>query len=131
MTILPNSHRLEASGTLRLASSDTTRKSVQVLLSESMRNFAVEVIEPRVSRGRPVLEQRERPGSTPGAGSRVWTIVPPAPFPAGQPILLRFSWAGGNQPGFVFYLGPEGSLAGGINTAWYPQVLDPAGGTSA
>jgi hypothetical protein len=129
--ILPDSHRLEASGTLRLASSDTTRKSVQVLLSESMRDFAVEVIEPRVSRGRPVLEQRERPGSTPGSGSRVWTIVPPAPFPAGQPVLLRFSWAGGNQPGFVFYLGPEGSLAGGINTAWYPQVLDPSGGTSA
>ena len=131
LKILPDSHRLEASGTLRLASSDTTRKSVQLLLSESMRDLAVEVIEPRVSRGRPDLEKRERPGSTPGWGSNVWTIVPRAPFPAGQPILLRFSWAGGDQPGFVFYLGPEGSLAGGINTAWYPQVLDPSGGTSA
>ena len=84
VTILRDSHRLEASGTLRLASSDTSRKSMQQQLSESIRDFAVEVIEPRVSRGRPVLEQRERPGSTPGSGSSVWTIVLRAPFPAGR-----------------------------------------------
>jgi hypothetical protein len=130
VTLDPDSHRLRARGDVRLPGTIGVRPNIRLLLSESMRDLVVDVIEPRPSRGRAALERKDRPASTPGWGSTVWTVAPRAPFPAREPIVLRFSYAGGEKPGFVFYLGPEGSFAGGVNTAWYPQVLDSADAVS-
>jgi len=131
VNIIPESHRLDGSGTLRLASSDTVRDSIQLELSETMEDFFIEVIEPHKSQGRAKMERPGAPGASGGGGTSTWRIVPPSPFPAGEPILLRMSWVGGRDPGNVFYLGPEASFASGISTIWYPQLPDPSGGTSA
>jgi hypothetical protein len=130
VTLIPESRRLEASGTLRLSSSDAARNSIQIQLSDLMQNFSAEVVEPQNSKGQAKVE-RHQPGSTGGGGTNTWDIVPHSPFPAGAPILLRVSWAGGHDPGNVFYLGPQASFASGFSTVWYPQLPDPAGGTSA
>ena len=128
VNLMPDSHRLDASGVVSLAPSDVRRQAVQLVLGESMGDLKVEIVEPRVSRGVPLLQRKDRPDTTPGQRSTVWTIVPKSAFPAGQPIVVHFSYAGGERPGFVFYLGPDGSFAGGVNTAWYPQVLDSVDG---
>jgi hypothetical protein len=130
VTIMPESHRLEASGTLRLPPSDVARNSIQLQLSDLMQDFSVEVIEPQSSKGQAKVD-RHQPGSTGGGGTSTWDVAPHSQFPAGAPILLRVAWAGGHDPGNIFYLGPESSFASGISTVWYPQVPDPAGGTSA
>lgn len=118
VTLTPDAHRLTASGTVRLPASPRQRRAIQLVLAETMTEFIAEVLEPRASRGTARLER---------AGTQ-WTLVPRSPLAAGQPVVIRFAYAGGEKPGFVFYLGPEGSFAGGPNTAWYPQIVDSADG---
>lgn len=110
----PDGHRLEGRGTVWVPALDEPRESLNFGLAESMRNFVVEVLEPEESAG-PVTLEKGLPGGRSG-----WVVRPGRPFPAGRPIRLRLAWQGGEQPSFVFYLGPEGSFASGINTAWYP-----------
>jgi len=129
INLVPESHRLDASGTLRLASSNTVRENVQLRLSGSMQGLFVEVIEPKISQGPAKLVDNGQSGAIGGAST--WAIVPPSPFPAGKPILLRLSWSGGSDAGNVFYLGPEVCFGSGISTIWYPQVPDASGGTWA
>jgi hypothetical protein len=115
---------------MTLAPAPVVRSDVKLLLGESMGDFTVTVLEPTASRGPASLEAKPRSNSTPGWGSTVWSVRPRVTFAAGQRIVLAFSYAGGKTPGFIFYLGPEGSFAGGVNTAWYPQLFDSATGTS-
>lgn len=110
--LLPDAHRLEAAGTLRLPATDRAASELQLFLSDSMRDLRIEIIEPKESAGPARAEKRE-PGR--------WVFLPPRPIPAGERALLRFSYAGGERTGVVFYIGPEGSFAGGLNTVWYPQ----------
>jgi hypothetical protein len=128
--IMPETSWLEGTGTLWLPEAAEPRRRVDLVLAESMQLLAVDVLEPRAIRGHPTIARRERPASSPGWGSAVLTITPGTAFPAGQPVALRLSWAGGKVPGFVFHLGPDASFGGGVNTAWYPQVLEPSGGTA-
>jgi len=128
--ISPDTSWLEGTGTLSLPETSDPKANVDLVLGESMQLLAVDVLQPRASRGRATMARRERPGSTPGWGSAVVKITPRTAFPAGQPIALHLSWAGGKVPGFVFHLGPDASFGGGVNTAWYPQVLEASGGTS-
>jgi tetratricopeptide (TPR) repeat protein len=126
--ILPEAHRLEAAGTVRLPAADSVRERVQLGLSELMGDFKVEVLQPPVSAGPAALEKKERPWNAsfagPGWGTNTWTISPQRPIPAGEPVLLRVSYAsaGGLSTSFGFYVGPEGSFAAGLLTAWYPEV---------
>ncbi|MBA3321840.1 MAG: hypothetical protein H0T45_10405 [Pyrinomonadaceae bacterium] len=113
--LFPEKHRLEASGTVRLPATPTDRNSIKLLLSEMMSDLRVEVIAPNVSVGTARTEKVE---------SGVREVHPLRPFPAGESIVLRFSYAGGEGISTVFYLGAEGSFAGGLNTAWYPYPRD-------
>ncbi len=110
--LLPEAHRLEAAGTISLPATAETRPQLELSLSDLMRDLRVEVIEPKTSAGAASAEKKEK---------EQWIITPPQPIPAGERVLLRFTYVGGESIGFVFYLGPEGSFAGGQNTAWYPQ----------
>lgn len=111
--LLPDAHRLEASGKVQLPATDTSRSSIKFILSDLMHDFQVEVLTPIVSAGKARVEKAE-------AG--IWEVFLPQPIPAGQSITLRFSYSGGEGISTVFYLGPEGSFAGGLNTAWYPYL---------
>jgi len=127
--ILPETHRLEASGTVRLPASTNARDTLNVALSELMDDLHVEVVQPSASAGSAKLEKKERPwvGAS-GWGTNEWTIRPARPIPAGESVLLRFSYTGGGEKtSFVFYLGPEASFAAGTSTAWYPETEDSSG----
>jgi hypothetical protein len=109
--LMPEEHRLVASGTVRLAPAAAPRTEIRFLLSDLMSDFRVEVLSPAESAGAAKVERE---------GEGVWAVYPPRPVPAGVAVMLRFSYAGGEGISTVFYLGPEGSFAGGLNTAWYP-----------
>jgi len=117
--ILPDAHRLEARGTLRLPIANVSRSEIRLSLSELMQNFTVEVIEPAASAGIAKVETRDKQ-----RGSNKWIIRPVRPIPAGQAALLRFSYAGGEQPANQFYIGSEVSFASAWGTDWYPLIDD-------
>jgi hypothetical protein len=115
--ILPEAHRLEASGTIVLPPASETRQSIQLSLSDVMRDLQVEVLQPKVCAGPAKVSKKDEREKTVN-----WTIQPANPVPAGEALQLRFSYTGGEEIRFVFYIGTEGSFAGGFNTAWYPKV---------
>ena len=115
--VLPDAHRLEANGTLRLPATDKSRSEIRLSLSAVMHNFAVEIIEPAASAGIANVEKTDANGE-----DLKWIIRPVRPIPAGQAILLRFSYAGGEQLANQFYIGSEVSFASAWGTGWYPLV---------
>jgi hypothetical protein len=109
--VMPEAHRVEATGTVLLPPADQVRDRIELDLSEGMHDIQIQVVEPRESAG-PVRIER--------TGARC-TIFPARPVAKARAILMRVAYAGGENISFVFYLGPDGSFASGINTAWYPQ----------
>ncbi len=112
VNLLPEVHRLEATGTILLPANKTEKPQLELFLSDLMRDLRVEVVEPKTSAGAAKVEKKEK---------EQWIITPPQPIPAGERALLRISYVGGEGISTVFYLGAEGSFAGGLNTTWYPQ----------
>jgi hypothetical protein len=115
--IAPDAHRIEVTGTLTLAPTNDARPQLQIGLSNVMRDLQVEVLEPKSCAGQAKIEKQREINKM-----IVWTVTPASAIPAGQAVRLRFCYAGGEEIRFVFYIGEEGSFAGGFNTAWYPQV---------
>jgi hypothetical protein len=122
--VLPDAHRLEATGTMQLSATGAQRESLKLALSELMVDFRVEVLQPLTSAGPAKIEKKERPwAGAPGWGTNEYTIRPTRPIPAGEAVLLKFSYAGESEKSsFVFYLGPEASFGAGTSTAWYPEA---------
>lgn len=116
--VYPDEHRMEVSGTVTIAASATVREYVEIQLTELMPEFEAEVLEPADLAAPARAEKKETKDS-----QAIWKVVLHQPLPAGKPLTLKFRCAGGQKIGFVFYLGPEGSFASGLNTVWYPHVL--------
>ena len=119
--VVPEAHRLEVSGTLRLPAATAARPAIEFDLAKSMKDLQAEILEPAESAGKVEVSQR------PDEDSVHYTLRPRKPIPANRPAAIRFSYAGGEQTSLVFYIGPEGSFAGGPDTAWYPQFSDQHG----
>jgi tetratricopeptide (TPR) repeat protein len=115
--ITPDAHHLEVTGTLFLPPVSEARSSIQMGLSNVMRDLRVEVVEPKSRAGQAKVEKQRETNKM-----IVWIATPASAIPPGEPVKLRFSYQGGEEIRFVFYIGPQGSFAGGFNTAWYPQV---------
>lgn len=113
----PERRRLEGRGSLWIPAAGEPRDTIRLALAQSMRDLAVEVLEPAASAGALKLEPDPATGS-----NRIWIGRPGVPFPKGEPVRLRLQWQGGEETSFVFHLGAEGSFASGINTAWYPLL---------
>ena len=60
INVLPEAHRIEASGTIRLSQASETRESFEIILSSYMRDFRVDVLEPGVSAGPARIEKKRR-----------------------------------------------------------------------
>lgn len=120
--VIPEAHRIEGSGTIKLPAADVARETIPLALSSLMGDVTFEVVAPSVSAGPVKLERtKERSFGRPNWITVVWTIRPQKPFPANEPVVLRFSYAGGgDRSAFGFYIGPLCSLGAGILTAWYP-----------
>lgn len=125
--LAPEIPRLDVSGTIQLPPADVSRHDIELSLSELMNDFHVEVVSPSTSSGAVKLEQTDRPQSRSGWGVVTWKIIPAQPFPANEPIVLRFSYARETEgASFIFDLAKEVTFAGGVGTAWYPQLEDLA-----
>jgi hypothetical protein len=121
--VVPDSHQLEVEGTIQLPPTNRPREDIVLALSVQINDLKVEILKPATSAGIAQLKKTEPAGSRPGWGNNNWTVSFPHPAPEGEPILFRCSYTGGSEKtGFIFYLGAEGSFAGGIDTAWYPEV---------
>jgi hypothetical protein len=95
-----------------LSPADEVRDRFSLDLSDVMHDLQIQVVEPFESAGPARLEKT--------GGSKL-TVYPSRPIPKGERLLIRFSYSGGENTAFVFYIGPDGSFASGINTAWYPR----------
>jgi Peptidase family M1 domain len=117
--LMPDLHRLEVSGTVRLPKRDKPQTEIELDLSELMSDFQAEIVEPAENAGSLELVKANKKEADEHFVR--WTLRPKNPIAANQPVQLHFSYAGGEKGDFVFYIGPEGSFAGGSNTIWYPQ----------
>lgn len=115
--VMPDAHRLEAKGMLRLPPVNSSRPELRLSMSELMRDLTVEIIEPTASAGIAGVEKTESSGK-----NLKWIIRPARPIPAGRSVLLRFAYVGGEQLASQFYLGPEVSFASAWGTDWYPLI---------
>jgi hypothetical protein len=118
LRVLPDAHRLEVSGSLRLPSNARRPTEIQLSLSELMGDFKVEVVRPVASAGKATLEKVKVEN-----GEATWAVHPPRPFRGGEAVELRFSCAGGGQISSIFYIGPEACFASAYGTNWYPLVV--------
>lgn len=125
ITLLPDSHRMQVAGTLRLPTADAPRDLIELELSDLMGDVKFELVEPAASAG----SMRVTKGAKKEDDEKFvrWKLRPEHAIAANAPVLIRFSYLGAGQA-FVFYLGPEGSYAGGSNTKWYPQFEGNARG---
>lgn len=92
VNILPEAQRLEVSGTVQVPAVKSSQELVPLLLSEQMRDFRVEVVRPVASAGLAKVEAKGK-----GSGRVFYTVTPPKPFAPNEPILLRFSYVGGEK----------------------------------
>jgi len=122
INVLPESHRIEATGTIRLSQASETRESFELILSSYMRDFRVDVLEPGVSAGPARIEKKETTDE-----SVKWNIRPLHLIPAHETVLLKVSYVGGEQIASRSYIGPEGSFLDPNAAAWYPHRGDYRG----
>ena len=73
--LFPLDRRLEVSGTIQLPAADTSRGQITLSLTERMRDFRVEVVQP-LSHAGPVAMQRVAENR----GSVKWVLRPANPF---------------------------------------------------
>jgi hypothetical protein len=86
--ILPENHRFEVTETWRLPTSANEKNEIQFYLSPKMEKPEVETIEPKMSVSPASLSGVEE------SGDMKWTLKLDQAIPAGQSILLRFSYFG-------------------------------------
>jgi hypothetical protein len=123
--VIPDSHRIEVAGTVRLPKRDKPQATIEMNLSELMTDFQVQIVEPAANAG-PLELVKENKKEADEHFVR-WTLRLKNPIAANQSVQLHFSYGGGEKSDFVFYIGPEGSFAGGANTLWYPQLEENDG----
>lgn len=130
--VLPESAELLVRGTLTLPPEDRQRDYVRLALSELMGDLAIDVLSPVASAGRAAVDSERRPGPRSGWGTVTWTIRPTHAIPAGAPLVLRLHYRGGGlRTSEIFAIRRECAFAGGIKTAWYPELEEeprPPGG---
>lgn len=114
--ILPRNHRIEVAGVWRLPATAKDRDRIEFYLSPKMQNLNVKILEPELSDVSVSLTSEEAGGDT------KWTLKTNPPIPAGQTLLLQFSYASETKPAPQFKISPEGSFAGGGGELWYPQT---------
>lgn len=116
LRVIPENNRLEATGTWRLPAISKDTNQIDFFLSPKMQNLNVQILEPKFSDKTVSLMSEEAGGDT------KWTLKTNQPIPAGQSVLLKFSYVSETKPAPQFNISPEGSFAGGGGELWYPQL---------
>jgi len=121
VTLTPDAHRMEVTGTMSLPADSTIRNTLEFGLRTDMSTPSVEVVKPEACAGN--VELRDLGEDKELQGTKRWEVKPRVAFPAGSNLILRVSYAGGsetNGKGF-FNVSPEGSFGNGGISAWYPN----------
>ncbi len=116
LRVIPENNRLEATGTWRLPAISKDTNQIDFFLSPKMQNLNVQILEPKFSDKAVSLMSEEAGGDT------KWTLKTNQPIPAGQSVLLKFSYVSETKPAPQFNISLEGSFAGGGGELWYPQL---------
>lgn len=114
--VLPEEQRIEVTGTWRLMASPVRRDQIEFYLSPKMTELKVRLLEPKASAPLNLQSNHEEGGDT------KWIFKPALPIPAGQSVLLQFSYRSDGKPAPQFNISPAGSFAGGGGELWYPQA---------
>ena len=114
--ILPDVRRLEVNGTMLLPAASEERNQIEFYLSPKMERPEVKMLEPKASAPLTLLSNRE------DGGDIKWIFKTQHTIPAGQSILLQFSYSSENKTAPQFNISLEGSFAGGGGELWYPQT---------
>ena len=128
--IIPESTLMEVSGTVMLPAARYRRDSLELSLSELMRDLRVDVISPAGSAGRTTATSRLRPNARKGWGTNTWTVRPSVPVPLGSVVTLQVHYRGGGvRTSEIFSINHESAFGAGIKTAWYPELEESSGPT--
>jgi len=114
---------LEIAGTLRLPSAASAGEPLTLVLTESAKRLKLELLE--TDRSAIALSAEKQSGDDPPE-RRKWRVV----LPSGSTSMhrsLRFSYLLDKTSEPIFHLGKEAAFAGGISTAWYPQLIGTDG----
>jgi hypothetical protein len=114
--VLPDAHRIQVTGTMRLPPAEQEREKIEFLLWSRMKEVTAQLLEPKVAAPLASL------GNDGSDGDRKWTLKLSKPVPAGQSVLLQFSYVSDEEPSPQFNISPKGSFAGGGGELWYPQI---------
>jgi hypothetical protein len=114
--IVPVARRLEVGGTIRLPAVSEERDKIELYLSPKMEKLEMQLVEPKSPAPLALLSNQEEAGDT------KWIFKSGNPIPAGQTILLQFSYVSENKTAPQFNISPEISFAGGGGELWYPQT---------
>ena len=114
--VFPNHRRIEVTGTWKLMLSPVSKDQIEFYLSPKMTGLKVQLLEPKASAPLELLSNQEE------GGDIKWIYKPTLPIPAGQSVLLQFSYSSDGKPAPQFNISPEGSFAGGGGELWYPQA---------
>lgn len=119
--LIPDSHRMEVTGTIDLPAESAVRSTVEFGLRNDMASPSVEVLKPEVCAG--ATEVHELGDDKELQATRRWKVKPRVPIPAGAKLVLKIAYAGGSETnGKAFFnLGSEGSFGNGGISAWYPN----------
>lgn len=114
--ILPDVRRLEVTGTVLLPAAPESRSQIEFYLSPKMERPEVRLLEPKGLAPLTLLSNKEEGGDV------KWIFKTGEIIPAGQQILLQFSYHSENKTAPQFNIDPQGSFAGGGGELWYPQT---------
>src|ERR1700722_1494712 len=89
--VIPDSHRIEVAGTVRLPRQDKAQTTIEMNLSELMTDFQAQIVEPTANAG-PLELVKEKKKEADEHFVR-WTLHPKIPIAANQSVQLHFSYA--------------------------------------
>ena len=122
VTLDPQKKHLDAEGTLTLAAVAEKRSQFRFAIGDTFAaQFKIEIQSPKEFAGSLTFGPKE---IFPG-GVAAWNVRPRKPIPPNTPVTFAFSYSGGAEPGDVYQLSPEGSVANGDTFPWYPEVIYP------
>jgi hypothetical protein len=113
----PEAPRMDVTGTMQLRLCTHGRETFELVLSDLMHDFRVEIVQPQSVAGPVELTPKNS-----SKGSTTWIVRPAKPMPTAEPLLIRFSYSGGEKDAFLFHLGPSSSFVGAQSVAWYPTT---------
>ncbi|MCI0352352.1 MAG: hypothetical protein L0Z53_23280 [Acidobacteriales bacterium] len=121
--INPQVPQLEVAGTLRFPAAVEGSRELAMVLTENAKSVKLELND---GKGGAIALWAEKQSGDDPPERRKWLIRLPAKSDGKHP-LLKFSYVLEKQTTPIFHIGADGAFAGGISTAWYPQLVGADG----